>query len=166
MRRHFRYILKYVQHSVIDETEEMAQNIIRTFKVMVSELDWMDQVSTFRRRFFFNFTFFIHKEEFFIYFQTTKSMAMVKADHVRKFIGYPTWLKNPAAVQAYYAGLKFTNSFFHNMLTLMKWLSLRSLKIIGQRVDLSWPDDTDSPAEANAFYVDELNAICTDVPIH
>jgi predicted metalloendopeptidase len=91
--------------------------------------------------------------------QNTKTRAIFKADHVRKFLGYPQWLTDSRAVEDYYAGLKFTNYFFNNMLRLLKWMSEKDLRNVGQPVDYSWSSSGDSPAAADAFYDDELNAI-------
>jgi predicted metalloendopeptidase len=110
----------------------MFRNILKAFKSQVKSLEWMDTM--------------------------TKRRALEKANKVEGFIGYPAWLKNPEKVDAYYKGLKFhNNSFFTNILIMMKWISEKELKSYTQVVERSWTSD--SPAEADAFYDDERNAI-------
>ena len=110
----------------------MFRNILKAFKAQVKTLDWMD----FR----------------------TKRKALEKANRVEGYIGYPHWLKDPDAVAEYYKGLRFTNnSFFKNILTMMKWIAEKQIKEYSSPVDRSWTSD--SPAEADAFYDDERNAI-------
>ncbi len=90
----------------------------------------------------------------------TKARALLKADKVKAYLGYPKWLPDPDMVNAYYEGLKFTSdSFFNNMLTLMKWSTEKELKQFTLPVDLTWTSSGDSPAEADCFYDDELNAV-------
>lgn len=101
---------------------------------MVSQLEWMDD--------------------------NTKRRALLKADKVKAYLGYPKWLPNPDMVNAYYDGLQFkSESFFQNMLTMMKWKSEKELKEYQLPVDLTWTSSDDSPAEADCFYDDELNAV-------
>lgn len=92
--------------------------------------------------------------------ENTKDRALLKADKIKAYLGYPKWLPDPDMVNAYYKGLKFTSdSFFKNMLTLMKWSTEKELKEFTLPVDLTWTSSGDSPAEADCFYDDELNAV-------
>lgn len=127
-----KYVLKYVKNSTIEEAKEMFRNILKAFKAQVKSLDWMDS--------------------------RTKRRALEKANRVEGYIGFPSWLKDPIAVDAYYKGLRFTNnSFFKNILIMMKWIAEKGLREYSAPVDRSWTSD--SPAEADAFYDDERNAI-------
>jgi predicted metalloendopeptidase len=110
----------------------MFRNILRAFKREMKNLDWMDS--------------------------RTKRKALEKANRVEGFIGYPSWLKDPSSVDEYYAGLHFNNnSFFKNILIMMKWISEKAIREYPGPVDKRWTSD--SPAEADAFYDDERNAI-------
>jgi predicted metalloendopeptidase len=83
---------------------------------------------------------------------------MEKANHVAGYIGYPRWIRDPAKVTAYYAGLKFDyTSFFSNILSMMQWIAKKEIDTFFAPVDRSWTED--SPAEADAFYDDERNAV-------
>ncbi|CAG7835727.1 unnamed protein product [Allacma fusca] len=128
----YRYILKYVPDEIIEEANEMVQNLLRAFKDILNSLDWMDSF--------------------------TKYRARLKADKMRAFMGYPKWLKNETALIYYYSGLYMSNfSFFGNILVMKNWLTAKELKTVNLPVDTTW--SSDSPAEADAFYDDELNAI-------
>ncbi|ODM99390.1 Neprilysin-11 [Orchesella cincta] len=129
-----KYIQRYVKKGVIEEARELVSYIVQSFKGIVLSLDWMDD--------------------------NTKARALLKADKVRAYLGYPKWLPDPEMVNAYYEGLKFTSeSFFSNMLTVMKWTSEKQLREFSLPVDLTWTSSSDSPAEADCFYDDELNAV-------
>src|SRR3954471_23647600 len=102
----------------------MFRNILRAFKAQVGGLDWMDI--------------------------NTKTRAFEKANMVEGYIGFPRWVKNSSAVDEYYKGLRFTNnSFFKNVLIMMKWIAQKQLREYLDQVDRSWTYD--SPAEADAF---------------
>lgn len=116
------------------QARELVTFIIQSFKNIVTHLDWMDD--------------------------NTKSRALLKADKVKAYLGYPKWLHDPDMVDAYYQGLTFTgDAFFNNMITLMKWSSEKALREFNLPVDLTWTSSDDSPAEADCFYDDELNAV-------
>lgn len=72
----------------------MYRNILSAFKAEVGLLEWMDV--------------------------RTKKRALDKANRVEGYIGFPAWLKDPVAVDAFYAALRFNNSsFFRNILTMV-----------------------------------------------
>jgi len=112
----------------------MVANIITAFKTMVTELDWMDS--------------------------NTKKRALLKADMMKVYIGYPKWLDDPKAVDRYHKGLRFIpQAFFSNMVTMLKWTSMKEIREFYSPVDNTWSSHVDSPVEADAFYDDELNSI-------
>ena len=110
----------------------MVKHLLQAFKARVSSLTWMDK--------------------------NTKYRALLKAEKMRAYMGYPKWMKNETAVIRYFRGLSMSNfSFFENILVMKKWETKKALKQVKLPVDQTW--SSDSPAEADAFYDDELNAI-------
>ena len=57
----------------------MISNLKTAFKSLVDDASWMDSA--------------------------TKKIAREKADAIREFIGYPDWIKNKTALEAYYKGV-------------------------------------------------------------
>jgi predicted metalloendopeptidase len=57
----------------------MIANLKTAFKTLVDDATWMDD--------------------------GTKAIAREKADYMSEFVGYPDWIKDKAALEAYYDGV-------------------------------------------------------------
>lgn len=60
----------------------MIANLKTAFKTLVDDATWMDA--------------------------DTKAIAREKADYMSEFVGYPDWIKDKAALEAYYDGVTCT----------------------------------------------------------
>ncbi len=58
----------------------LIANLKTAFKTLVDDAAWMDD--------------------------TTKAIAKEKVDFISEFVGYPDWIKDKAALEAYYKGVK------------------------------------------------------------
>ena len=48
----------------------------------------------------------------------TKAIAREKADYMSEFVGYPDWIKDKAALEAYYDGVIITQRYIFLLLEI------------------------------------------------
>lgn len=127
---------KYVERSFDEiaktETELMIADLKTAFKTLVDEATWMDSA--------------------------TKGIARQKVDYMSEFVAYPDWIKNNAALEAYYNGVTVsTTTHFQNVQDTNAFLNKEDFKTLRGTTDRSrW---NTYPTIVNAFYEPELNSI-------
>lgn len=79
-----KYIKEVFHEDPKAEVESLVENIRLSFEELVGKASWMQPL--------------------------TKIEAIDKAKAIRKFVGYPNWLKNKSAVEEFYKGLELGTS--------------------------------------------------------
>ena len=74
------------------KTTLMIANLKTAFKTLVDDATWMDD--------------------------GTKAIAREKADYMSEFVGYPDWIKDKAALEAYYDGVIITQRYIFLLLEI------------------------------------------------
>lgn len=89
-----KYVETYFPQQAKDEVNAMVEDLRVSFKDLLAVNEWMDN--------------------------TTKPLAMEKADAISKYIGYPDWYGNDTALETYYADLADIDPMTHfaNVLAL------------------------------------------------
>ena len=128
------YIKKYFKSEAKAKMIEMIDNIKSTFKKIVEEVNWMDQL--------------------------TKSKALKKLQVMRNVIAYPDELTNEDIVTKHHSGLVIKEGdFYGNKLRLSTWNRLFKHSRLRENVDkMDWRDNSLVPV-VNAFYAPEKNAM-------
>lgn len=110
---------------------KMIQDVKDAFKGNFKNLDWMDS--------------------------TTAEAAKSKADAVVQKIGYPEWIMDASALDAYYQNIEIGSSYFQSIISINKEEVLKNRKLVGKPVDKSEWDMT--PPTVNAYYNPPNNEI-------
>ena len=119
------------------DADNMVENLRASFKELVTETDWMDS--------------------------ETQGKAVTKADQMLQLIGYPDWLVDVAAVDAYYSTAPVTSEQDHlgNVLATTHWAAIQDL------VTLRAEPERDiwlmHPAIVNAWYSPNHNTISKSI---
>ncbi|XP_019622889.1 PREDICTED: endothelin-converting enzyme 1-like isoform X2 [Branchiostoma belcheri] len=108
-----------------DKANEIMDGIKEQMRLTLEEADWMDN--------------------------QTKTMALEKLSALRRMIGYPDFIKDPAKLDKYYEKMVVTEGdFVSNMLLVQKFDLDRIIGRYGKPVDRSeW---SMKPAKVNAYY--------------
>jgi len=132
----------YVRHYFDALDKEAALVMIAhlrdAFKEIVAELDWMDE--------------------------DTKEKAIVKVDAIRNHIGYPEFIVNDTLLDRHYERLEFAadKPYFALIHAYLQWSREREYRQLHEGYDKD--EFETSPAEVNAFYSPEKNAISESPP--
>ncbi|KAI0096493.1 endothelin-converting enzyme 1 [Daldinia grandis] len=121
----------YIEATFSDEAKEFGDQIIldikKQFISKLNDLSWMDD--------------------------SVKKLAVNKVNNIDQKIGFPTTspnITNPDALQAYYSGLKISDSFFNNTLSSNALETNRTWSALGKPVDHGeWGMQADI---VNAYY--------------
>lgn len=126
------YVKNYFSDAAKQELELMIEQLKTSFKSLVDDAPWMDEV--------------------------TKVVAREKADYMRQLVAYPDWVKNASAVTAYYNGLSSAaGAHFQNVQNANAFLVSKEDKDLRQTTDRTkW---TTFPTVVNAFFEPERNSI-------
>jgi len=110
----------------------MIANLKVAFKSLVDDATWMDD--------------------------DTKVVAREKADYMSQFVGYPDWVKNKTALEAYYDGVETSPAtHFANVQGVNLFLNSKDGKTLRGPTDRTrW---NTIPTIVNAFYEPEMNSI-------
>jgi len=115
------------------DADDMVENLRASFKELVTETDWMDS--------------------------ETQGKAIIKADQMLQLIGYPDWLVDVAAVDAYYSTAPVTSEQDHlgNVLATDHWAAIQDLITLRAKPERDiW---LMHPAIVNAWYSPNHNTI-------
>ncbi|KAI1657459.1 endothelin-converting enzyme 1 [Daldinia decipiens] len=121
----------YIEATFSDEAKKFGDQIIldikKQFISKLNDLSWMDD--------------------------SVKKLAVNKVNNIDQKIGFPTTspnITNPEALQAYYSGLKISDSFFNNTLSSNAQETNRTWSALGKPVDHGeWGMQADI---VNAYY--------------
>ncbi|KJH41117.1 peptidase family M13 [Dictyocaulus viviparus] len=127
------YVSKYFDKTSKNVTLEMIDSLHDAFYAMVTENDWMDKA--------------------------TKAIALDKAKHMLKQIGYPDFILDDKKLDEYYDGLliKDSDSYSQMMEKLSRWVIEFGFKRLIKPVDRT--EYNFNPAVVNAFYSSTSNSI-------
>lgn len=114
----------------------MIANLKTAFKTLVDEATWMDDV--------------------------TKGYAREKVDFMSEFVGYPDWILDNAALEAYYAGVELAiDTHFANVQNAYTALNKKDFETLRGPTDRErW---NTPPSIVNAFYEPQLNSISKSI---
>ncbi|XP_030370415.1 neprilysin [Scaptodrosophila lebanonensis] len=127
---------EFTQHT-LPRVERMLSDIRRSFDRLVRATSWMDG--------------------------NTKRKTMQKSAEMKSFIGFPSWLTNSSALNAYYAGVKVNAStHLENLMGFLHWQMLGMLNDMDKPEPIGWAT---SPSNVNAFHTFQSNAITVPVAI-
>lgn len=112
------YIKEYFKSDAKAEMIEMINNIKSSFKKVIDEVSWMDQL--------------------------TKSKALQKLKAMTNFIAYPEELTNEKIVTQHHSGLKIEEGdFYGNKLRISLWNRLLKHSMLREKVDKKdWRDNS------------------------
>lgn len=119
------------------DADDMVENLRASFKELVTETDWMDS--------------------------ETQGKAITKADQMLQLIGYPDWLVDVAAVDAYYSTAPVTSEQDHlgNVLATDHWAAIQDLITLRAKPERDiW---LMHPAIVNAWYSPNHNTISKSI---
>ena len=127
------YIKKYFKSDAKAEMIEMIKNIKSSFKKVVEEVSWMDQL--------------------------TKSKALKKLKAMTNYIAYPEELTNEKIVTQHHSGLKIEeDDFYGNKLRISLWNRLFKHSLLREKVDKTdWRGNDLVPVVVNAWYSETKN---------
>merc|ERR1719348_541795 len=128
------YAKKYFKVAAKEITDEMVVRVTEEFKIMLKELDWMDEV--------------------------TRERALKKADQITPHIAYPKEILNNKLIEEFYNGLVLPkDSYVGNNLHLTKWISAYYAKEFRKPIDKQSWKTHGGAAIVNAFYNSAENSI-------
>jgi len=128
------YAKKYFPASKKAIADEMVKNIRSEFKLMLDELDWMDDA--------------------------TKSRAHAKVDQMTSHIAYSKEILNDQLLNEFYEGLVLNStSYLKNKLTLRKFINEYYVKEFRKPIDKQSWKTHGGAAIVNAFYSSSENSI-------
>lgn len=127
-----KYVERAFDEDAKTETELMIANLKTAFKTLVDEATWMDDV--------------------------TKGYAREKVDYMSEFVGYPDWILDNAALEAYYDGVELAvDTHFANVQNAYTILNKKDFETLRGPTDRErW---NTPPSIVNAFYEPQLNSI-------
>ncbi|XP_034488295.1 endothelin-converting enzyme 2 [Drosophila innubila] len=121
----------------LPRVERMLSDIRRSFDRLVRATSWMDAA--------------------------TKRQTMQKSAEMKSFIGFPSWLTNETALNAYYEGVKVNAStHLENLMGFVHWQMLGRINDMDQPEPIGWAT---SPSNVNAFHTFQSNAITVPIAI-
>ena len=128
------YVQKYFPEDKKVQVKEMVTNLIKEFKIMLDELEWMDS--------------------------TTKESAYAKIDQMTPHIAYSKEILDTDLINQFYKGLSLnSDSFINNNLKLNKFIQTHYWNELRQPIDKqSWKTHSGA-AIVNAFYSPNENSI-------
>ena len=128
------YAKSYFKLEAKQKADEMVANIRVTFKKMLDQLDWMDEV--------------------------TRAKAHTKADKMIPFVAYAKEILDDDLINEFYEGLDLeTDSYLKNYLRLKRFINLYYAKEYRKKIDkLDWRTHGGA-AIVNAFYQPTENSI-------
>ncbi|XP_023343223.1 neprilysin-2 isoform X2 [Eurytemora carolleeae] len=128
------YAKKYFPESSKKIADDMVTNIRKEFKILLDELDWMDDI--------------------------TRKKAQVKVDKMTPHIGYAKEILDNNLINEFYKGLEMSSdSFLVNHLTHMNFIKKYYAKQFRNIIDpRSW-EEHGGAAIVNAFYDSQENSI-------
>ncbi|XP_046397181.1 neprilysin-1-like [Ischnura elegans] len=110
----------------------MLADIKSAFADLVLQLDWMDE--------------------------ETKEATLNKADTMRNYISYPSWLMEPNELEIYYEGVSINiTSYLQNLANVLQVGELWSLR--GLRTENNFEAWATDPTDVNAFHTFQENAV-------
>ncbi|XP_022090792.1 endothelin-converting enzyme 1-like [Acanthaster planci] len=126
------FVRKRHSLEIKDKIKAIVENVRKTFIDRLPSVDWMDN--------------------------TTKSLAVQKAQAIQEKLVAPSWLEDTNRIDDYYSKLMVNSkSFFNNILSAGKFYSEKNLAKYGEPVDrMEWDM---VPAEVNAYYTSSMNEI-------
>jgi len=128
------YAKKYFKAAAKEITDEMVVRVTEEFKIMLKELDWMDEV--------------------------TRARALKKADQITPHIAYPKEILDNKLIEEFYDGLVLPkDSYVGNNLHLTKWISAYYAKEFRKPIDKQSWKTHGGAAIVNAFYNSAENSI-------
>ena len=128
------YAKEYFPASSKKVIDEMVQNIQKEFRVVLQELDWMDD--------------------------KTRVKALAKADLITPHIAYSKEILDDALIEEYYNGLSLgQTSYLKNILSLKQWIFAYYNKEFRKTIDKQSWKTHGGAAVANAFYNDGENSM-------
>ncbi|KAH8332771.1 hypothetical protein KR074_010440 [Drosophila pseudoananassae] len=121
----------------LPKVQRMLSDIRRSFDRLVKSTTWMDAA--------------------------TKRKTIQKSAEMKSFIGYPTWLQNATALNAFYEGAE-TNTTTHleNLMNFVHWQMMEKLNEMDKPEPIGWAT---SPSNVNAFHTFQSNAITVPIAI-
>uniref|UniRef100_A0A1A9ZPZ1 Peptidase M13 N-terminal domain-containing protein n=1 Tax=Glossina pallidipes TaxID=7398 RepID=A0A1A9ZPZ1_GLOPL len=115
----------------LPNVRRMLENIRQAFNDLVRSTSWMDE--------------------------PTKRETLKKSAGMQSFIGYPDWITNATALNAYYAGVTVNAStHLENMVGVLHWQMQVMLEYFNEPETFHWAT---SPSNVNAFHIFQANAI-------
>uniref|UniRef100_A0A1A9VZB7 Peptidase M13 N-terminal domain-containing protein n=1 Tax=Glossina brevipalpis TaxID=37001 RepID=A0A1A9VZB7_9MUSC len=115
----------------LPNVRRMLENIRQAFNDLVRSTSWMDE--------------------------PTKRETLKKSAGMQSFIGYPDWITNATALNAYYEGITANAStHLENMIGVLRWQMQIMLENFNQPETFHWAT---SPSNVNAFHIFQANAI-------
>ncbi|KAG4067966.1 hypothetical protein HA402_010652 [Bradysia odoriphaga] len=130
------YVRKHFNAAAKEIAQEMVDNIQAEFKIMLTEIDWMDT--------------------------ETMEGAIEKANTIRSEIGFADELLQDSAIEEYYANEAVTvveNAYFESIRTLNRASALRHNKRLHEDVNRGEWSSHVAPAIVNAYYSSLENRI-------
>lgn len=125
------FIDERLPEETLDEALEMVEAIRTTFEASLDTLPWLDAASA--------------------------ATAREKAEAVIEKIGYPSWVRDDAALLEHYEGLEVGALHFSNSISSIKSSNARSMARFEEPVDKTrWYMN---PSEVNAYYSPSFNQI-------
>jgi membrane metallo-endopeptidase-like protein 1 len=128
------YAKKYFPESSKNAADQMVTNVKKEFKVMLDELEWMDD--------------------------STRERAHIKVDKMTPVIGYAKEILNNKLINEFYSDLELTSSsYINNFMKLKVFINEYYVRQFRQPVDKhSWKTHGGA-AVVNAFYSPSENSI-------
>ncbi|XP_032593504.1 endothelin-converting enzyme 2 [Drosophila grimshawi] len=121
----------------LPRVERMLSDIRRSFDRLVRATTWMDAA--------------------------TKRQTMQKSADMKSFIGFPHWLTNATALNAYYAGVEVNaTTHLENLMGMVHWQMLGKINNMDKPEPIGWAT---SPSNVNAFHTFQSNAITVPIAI-
>jgi membrane metallo-endopeptidase-like protein 1 len=128
------YAKKYFKAAAKEITDEMVVQIREEFKLMLDDLDWMDD--------------------------TTRARAHKKADQITPHIAYSKEILDDELIEEFYNGLILPkDSYLGNILILTQWISAYYAKEFRKPIDKQSWKTHGGAAIVNAFYNPSENSI-------
>ncbi|KAH8283898.1 hypothetical protein KR054_004671 [Drosophila jambulina] len=121
----------------LPRVQRMLSDIRRSFDRLVKSTTWMDEA--------------------------TKRKTIQKSAEMKSFIGFPSWLRNASALNAYYEGAEVNAStHLENLMDFVHWQMMDKLNEMDKPEPIGWAT---SPSNVNAFHTFQSNAITVPIAI-
>lgn len=118
------FVEHYFMETAKNQVEEIFNSIKAVFEKLLKSVTWLDE--------------------------ETRSEALKKINKLRKRIGYPDFIKDPALLDDYYYKLTIKENYFDNALNIATFESYKTTSKYGkQRDEQEW---IIPPIEFNAYY--------------